>query len=107
MRPHNLEVLLIIDMLFSSGFGTQMANTPMFIMWPNSDGSLTLSQRRAPGEVMPTVDSSPPRVASADAAASDLSGTQPKLTFTIPVRQLHYTSPDPDGARRCRCQRRL
>ncbi|RPD59755.1 hypothetical protein L227DRAFT_575750 [Lentinus tigrinus ALCF2SS1-6] len=66
------------------GFGTQMANTPMVIMWPNSDGKITLSQRKAPGEVMPTVDSSPARVASADAAASDLSGTQPKLTFTIP-----------------------
>ncbi|KAI0708955.1 hypothetical protein C8T65DRAFT_204648 [Cerioporus squamosus] len=66
------------------GFGTQMANTPMVIMWPNSDGTLTISQRKAPGEVMPTVDASPPRVASADAAASDLTGTQPKLTFTIP-----------------------
>ncbi|TFK91609.1 hypothetical protein K466DRAFT_515061 [Polyporus arcularius HHB13444] len=67
------------------GFGVQMTNTPMVIMWPNSgDGSITISQRKAPGEVMPTVDSSPPRVANVDAAASDLTGTQPKLTFTIP-----------------------
>ena len=84
-----------LPLLFSSGFGTQMANTPMVIMWPNSDGSITLSQRRAPGEIMPTVDSSPPRVASADAAASDLSGTQPKLTFTIPVRPLFTRRPTP------------
>lgn len=47
-----------------SGFGSQMANTPMVIMWMNSDGSATLSQRKAPTEVMPTVDPSPPRTAS-------------------------------------------
>lgn len=40
-----------------------MANTPMVIMWPNSDGSTTLSQRQASAEVMPTVVASPPRVA--------------------------------------------
>ncbi|KAI0661383.1 CBD9-like protein [Cubamyces menziesii] len=66
------------------GFGSTMANTPMVIMWPNSDGSITLSQRTAPGEVMPTVDSNPPRVASADPSASDLTGSTPKMTFTIP-----------------------
>ncbi len=71
-----------------------MTNTPMVIMWPNSgDGSITISQRKAPGEVMPTVDSSPPRVANVDAAASDLTGTQPKLTFTIPVRTRRPTPP--------------
>ncbi len=47
-----------------SGFGSQMANTPMVIMWINSDGTATLSQRKAPSEVMPTVDSSPPRTAT-------------------------------------------
>ncbi|KAI0743639.1 hypothetical protein C8Q80DRAFT_1106923 [Daedaleopsis nitida] len=66
------------------GFGQQMANSPMVIMWPNQDGSITVSQRTAPGEVMPTLDSNPPRIATADAAASDLTGSQPKLTFTIP-----------------------
>ncbi|KAI0630134.1 hypothetical protein C8Q77DRAFT_244220 [Trametes polyzona] len=67
------------------GFGSQMANTPMVIMWPNSDGSITLSQRKAPSEVMPTVDSSPPRTATLDASASDLTGKLPKLSFTIPA----------------------
>ncbi|KAI0369695.1 hypothetical protein BV20DRAFT_1053069 [Pilatotrama ljubarskyi] len=66
------------------GFGSFMANTPMVIMWPNSDGSMTLSQRMAPGEVMPTVDPSPPRVATADPSTSDLTGSQPKMSFTIP-----------------------
>lgn len=41
-----------------------MARTPMVIMWANSDGSITLSQRQASGEVEPTVVSSPPRVAT-------------------------------------------
>ncbi|KAI8992904.1 hypothetical protein BD414DRAFT_412963 [Trametes punicea] len=66
------------------GFGSTMANTPMVIMWPNSDGSITLSQRKAPAEVMPTVDANPPRVATADPSASDLTGSTPKMTYTIP-----------------------
>ncbi|KAI9061725.1 CBD9-like protein [Trametes sanguinea] len=66
------------------GFGSTMANTPMVIMWPNSDGSITLSQRMAPQEVMPTVVANPPRVATADPSASDLTGSTPKMTFTIP-----------------------
>ncbi|TBU25164.1 CBD9-like protein [Dichomitus squalens] len=65
------------------GFGQTMANTPMVIMWPNSDGSITVSQRQAPSEVMPTLVSNPPRVATADQSGSDLTGTQPKLAFTI------------------------
>jgi len=36
----------------------------MVIMWPNSDGTVTLSQRKAPFEVQPTLDSNPPRVAT-------------------------------------------
>ncbi|KAI0338198.1 CBD9-like protein [Trametopsis cervina] len=65
------------------GFGTQMANTPMVIMWPNSDGSITLSQRHAPAEVMPTVDSAPPRTASLQTSSSVTTGTNPKYVFTI------------------------
>ncbi|KAI0779570.1 hypothetical protein C8Q74DRAFT_1198609 [Fomes fomentarius] len=67
-----------------SGFGAQMAGSPMVIMWPNSDGTITLSQRSASGEVMPTLVSNPPRVAAVDAAASDLTASQPTLSFTIP-----------------------
>ncbi|KAH9859060.1 hypothetical protein C2E23DRAFT_880437 [Lenzites betulinus] len=74
------------------GFGNQMANTPMVIMWPNSDGTITLSQRKAPSEVMPTVDANPPRIAAADTAASDVSGTLPKLSFTIPADGTSATS---------------
>jgi hypothetical protein len=41
-----------------------MADSPMVIMWANADGTVTLSQRTAPREVMPTVDPNPPRVAT-------------------------------------------
>lgn len=60
-----------------------MANSPMVIMWTNSDGSITLSQRSASGEVMPTVVSSPPRVATQQPSLSSASGTNPKLAYTI------------------------
>lgn len=66
------------------GFGTQMANTPMVIMWMNSDGTVTLSQRKAPSEVMPTVDSNPARTASLDNELSVLSSSKPSFAFTIP-----------------------
>jgi hypothetical protein len=66
------------------GFGTQMADTPMVIMWMNSDGTTTLSQRKAASEVMPTVDSNPPRTASFSSALSVLSSSKPSLAFTIP-----------------------
>jgi hypothetical protein len=62
-----------------------MANTPMVIVWPNSDGTVTLSQRKAPQEVMPTVDPNPPRVATLDMSAVSLSGNNPKITWTIPA----------------------
>jgi len=65
------------------GFGQTMENSPMVIMWPNSDSSITVSQRSATSEVMPTVDSSPPRVATLSTSLSSTSGTEPKLAYTI------------------------
>lgn len=66
------------------GFGRAMANTPMVIMWEN-DGRVVLSQRTAPREVMPTVDSNPPRVATFAESASSLAGDNSKFAFTIPA----------------------
>ncbi|KAJ7646591.1 hypothetical protein FB45DRAFT_890842 [Roridomyces roridus] len=66
------------------GFGTQMRNTPMVIMWANSDGSITLSQRKAPGETMPKLDSDPPRVATLQTALSATTDN-PSFVFTIPA----------------------
>jgi Cytochrome domain of cellobiose dehydrogenase len=41
-----------------------MTGSAMVIMWPNTDGSVTLSQRAATGHIMPTVVANPPRVAT-------------------------------------------
>lgn len=62
-----------------------MANSPMVIMWPNSDGSITLSQRKTSAEVMPTVDPNPPRTATLQTSLSSLTGSNPKLVYTIPA----------------------
>jgi hypothetical protein len=67
------------------GFGTAMANAKMVIMWPNPDGKITLSQRTASGEVMPTVDNNPPRVATLSTVLSSVNGNNPKLAYTIPA----------------------
>lgn len=41
-----------------------MVDAAMVIMWPNRDGSVTLSQRAALGHVQPSVVQNPPRVAT-------------------------------------------
>ncbi|KAF8906571.1 hypothetical protein CPB84DRAFT_1882361 [Gymnopilus junonius] len=64
------------------GFGQQMPDTPMVIMWINNDGSVTLSQRSAAAEVMPTVDSSPPRKAVKVSGLTISSAAQ--LAFSVP-----------------------
>ncbi|KAJ7213029.1 hypothetical protein GGX14DRAFT_446093 [Mycena pura] len=66
------------------GFGSTMANTPMVIMWANSDGSFTISQRKAPFEVMPTVDPNPPRLATLSTTLSTSSGNS-AFVYTIPA----------------------
>jgi hypothetical protein len=48
-----------------------MRDSAMVIMWPTrdadgSDASVTLSQRKAPYETMPTLDPDPPFVATLD-----------------------------------------
>jgi len=65
------------------GFGGQMSNTPMVIMWLNSN-QVILSQREASSEVMPTVVANPPRTATFASSLSVLSTSKPELAFTIP-----------------------
>lgn len=81
----------------------------MVIMWPNSDGTITLSQREASAEVMPTPVASPTNVATAatplstvslffythylykaHSLSTKLSGSQPVLAFTIAVCDIAY-----------------
>ena len=61
-----------------------MANSSMVIMWSNSDGSITLSQRSAPGEVMPTVDDNPPFTATILTSRSSTNGSNPKFSYSRP-----------------------
>lgn len=60
-----------------------MSGSPMVIMWSNSDGNITLSQRSAGGEYQPVVDNSPPRVATLSA---DLSS----VCFVLHVTEVTY-----------------
>lgn len=46
------------------GFGTKMLNSPMVITWPNSDGTITISQRQATEHVMPRVVPNPTDIAT-------------------------------------------
>nr|XP_018262482.1 uncharacterized protein I303_05499 [Kwoniella dejecticola CBS 10117]OBR84640.1 hypothetical protein I303_05499 [Kwoniella dejecticola CBS 10117] len=66
------------------GFGNSMINSPMVIAWPNSDGSITLSQRKANNHVTPAVDSNPPRKASLLTSSSFSNSSSTSITFTIP-----------------------
>jgi len=67
------------------GFGNTMANTPMVIVWPNSGGNITLSQRQASGHIMPTVVANPPNAATLVPSLSATDGEKPKIAFTIHV----------------------
>ncbi|KIK69377.1 hypothetical protein GYMLUDRAFT_53798 [Collybiopsis luxurians FD-317 M1] len=60
-----------------------MPNTPMVIMWPNSDSTITISQRMAMSFSMPVVVPDPPRIATLSKEASTTSGNG-RYVFTIP-----------------------
>lgn len=51
-----------------SGFGRNMGDSPMVVVWPSRDANgafdVTLSQRKAPYETMPKPDRKPPFVAN-------------------------------------------
>ncbi|KAG7439470.1 CBD9-like protein [Guyanagaster necrorhizus] len=65
------------------GFGTQMSGSPMVIMWSNTDGTITVSQREASGHTMPQVVSNPAQVATLAESASTTSGSETKFAFTV------------------------
>ncbi|QRV93576.1 cytochrome b561 domain-containing protein [Ceratobasidium sp. AG-Ba] len=64
-----------------------MAGSPMMILWPNSDGTVTLSQRSASGENEPKVVSNPPRKATVQTGLSTLTGSAVALSFSVPIEQ--------------------
>ncbi|KDQ55718.1 hypothetical protein JAAARDRAFT_133415 [Jaapia argillacea MUCL 33604] len=67
------------------GFGTEMSNSAMVIMWANSNGNITLSQRSVGGHDEPQVVSNPPRVAALTTDLSTTNGSDDKFVFTIPA----------------------
>nr|XP_019045750.1 hypothetical protein I302_06141 [Kwoniella bestiolae CBS 10118]OCF24680.1 hypothetical protein I302_06141 [Kwoniella bestiolae CBS 10118] len=56
----------------------------MIIAWPNSDGSITLSQRKTNNHVTPTVDSNPPRKATLLSSSSFSNTSTTSISFTLP-----------------------
>ena len=66
-------------------FGHNMGDSPMVVVWPSRGAEgiydfVTLSQRKAPYETMPTPDPNPPF-----AAQLDLSHTSVRLSPTVVV----------------------
>jgi hypothetical protein len=57
----------------SSGFGTHMIGTEMVVLWPNDDGNVTLSRRKATQHTMPPVDDSPSAVATLSTSDTQVS----------------------------------
>ena len=72
-EPIALFSMYLIPLFSYRGFGSQMAKTPMVIMWLNN-GQVILSQREASSEVMPTVVANPPRTATLAPSLSIVSG---------------------------------
>ncbi|KAH9023570.1 hypothetical protein EDB83DRAFT_2527304 [Lactarius deliciosus] len=70
-----------------SGFGRNMADSPMVIVWPSHDAdgaldSVTLSQRKSPYETMPTPDPKPPFAAKLSLSNTSVTGEHPQIAFT-------------------------
>ncbi|KAI0336288.1 hypothetical protein GY45DRAFT_1238361, partial [Cubamyces sp. BRFM 1775] len=72
------------------GFGSQMAGTPMVIMWRNADGSVSLSQRQATGLVEPVPVTSPPRRATVSTTDAN-----PAVRLPLRVRDVNNVAPGP------------
>ncbi|KAI1790796.1 hypothetical protein LXA43DRAFT_1145135, partial [Ganoderma leucocontextum] len=66
------------------GFGSQMANTPMVILWQTVNGTVTLSQRQASGRVEPLPVTDPPRRATVALRDDTSQGVSTILAFDIP-----------------------
>ncbi|KAH9170948.1 hypothetical protein EDB89DRAFT_1975460 [Lactarius sanguifluus] len=69
------------------GFGHNMADSPMVIVWPSHDAdgvvdSVTLSQRKSPYETMPTPDPKPPFAAKLSLSDTSVTGEYPQIAFT-------------------------
>ena len=73
------------------GFGTSMTDAAMVILWENSDGTITLSQRSASAHIMPTVDANPPQTATLAPSLSTTSGDTKSYAFSVPTENTSGT----------------
>ncbi|KAJ6455784.1 hypothetical protein C8R45DRAFT_845413, partial [Mycena sanguinolenta] len=76
------------------GFGRQMKDTHMVVMWEKEDGSPILSHRYALGHLEPEVDEHPPRVATVIPASASINvrRSYSTIAFQLP---LNRTDPKP------------
>ncbi|CAE6485187.1 unnamed protein product [Rhizoctonia solani] len=67
------------------GFGDRMVGTPAVVVWPNSDDTITLAQRKATvAHASPPIDPAPPRTATLREDLSTLTGTPSSVVFSMP-----------------------
>ncbi|KZV73529.1 hypothetical protein PENSPDRAFT_290740 [Peniophora sp. CONT] len=73
------------------GFGHTMGDSEMVVMWPNQDGSYTISQRRAPYEIEPRPDDSPHAQATLLTESSfvdQMDDSLVTLSFSLPLSEV-------------------
>ena len=82
---HHLPPSTCHSPIFNSGFGQQMVNTPLVVMWrDSSSGNAILSHRQTSQYVLPQVVSNPSRVATALQYKTSATSSQTSLSFEIP-----------------------
>ncbi|KAH8833608.1 hypothetical protein DL96DRAFT_1577712 [Flagelloscypha sp. PMI_526] len=71
------------------GFGKRMTKSPMVILWPTSNGSITLSQRYAMSHSEPNPSHNPPSIATVSdpISVSWLTDNRTTMSFAIPVHE--------------------
>ncbi|KAF8634356.1 hypothetical protein AX15_000967 [Amanita polypyramis BW_CC] len=74
------------------GFGQQMPNTHMVILWSNEDGTVTLSQRYAVGHIEPKSENTPPWPATLVKPLTVQSAGKLALAFKIPVNESYFNT---------------
>ncbi|KIO22243.1 hypothetical protein M407DRAFT_119755 [Tulasnella calospora MUT 4182] len=74
------------------GFGTKMSNAPMIITWPNSDGTITISQRESTDHSMPTVIANPSDTATLVAENTILSTNSTSIAFSYPLPNISLSA---------------
>ncbi|KAG8892142.1 hypothetical protein FRC01_014323, partial [Tulasnella sp. 417] len=67
------------------GFGSKMRSSSMVITWPNSDGTITISQREATKHGMPRIVANPNDIAILVPQNTILSSNSTAIAFTYPL----------------------